>query len=159
VLAEGGWAARGGLGRSWAETLLAAIVVAWQIEQAMKSRKLSKNKMAALMETICAQFDRLLNPRHGDVTIDTLQRAATDASLKNADEMLAKAELATAMNTREHPLGSIQPRAYDGQGEMGPQATRRVAPREPDDWPIAAGPGKLSWSGTLETGPPCCSPL
>ena len=51
-------------------------VIAWQIEQAMKAKKLSKNKMADLMKTSRAQLDRLLDPERGNVTIETLQRAA-----------------------------------------------------------------------------------
>ncbi len=52
-------------------------VIAWQIEQAMADKKLSKNKMAQLMHTSRAQLDRLLDPRKGNVTLETLQRAAT----------------------------------------------------------------------------------
>jgi DNA-binding Xre family transcriptional regulator len=51
-------------------------VIAWQIQQAMKKQKLSKNKMAALMETSRAQLDRLLDPKQGNVTLETLHRAA-----------------------------------------------------------------------------------
>jgi antitoxin HicB len=51
-------------------------VIAWQIQQAMTEKKLSKNKMAQLMHTSRAQLDRLLDP-DGNVTLDTLQRAAT----------------------------------------------------------------------------------
>ena len=51
-------------------------VIAWQIQQAMKAKKISKNKMAALMETSRAQLDRLLDPEQGNVTLDTLHRAA-----------------------------------------------------------------------------------
>jgi antitoxin HicB len=51
-------------------------VVAWQIAQAMKDKKLSKNKMAALMQTSRAQLDRLLDPEQGNVTLETLHRAA-----------------------------------------------------------------------------------
>jgi DNA-binding phage protein len=50
--------------------------VAWQIAQAMKDKKLSKNKMAALMQTSRAQLDRLLDPEQGNVTLETLHRAA-----------------------------------------------------------------------------------
>jgi antitoxin HicB len=50
--------------------------VAWQIQQAMTEKKLSKNKMAQLMHTSRAQLDRLLDS-DGNVTLDTLQRAAT----------------------------------------------------------------------------------
>lgn len=52
-------------------------VIAWQIEQAMKEQALSKHKMAQLMKTSRAQLDRLLDPQSGNVTLETLQRAAT----------------------------------------------------------------------------------
>ncbi len=51
-------------------------VIAWQIQEAMKARKLSKNKMAVMMHTSRAQLDRLLDPAKGNVTLETLQRAA-----------------------------------------------------------------------------------
>ena len=51
-------------------------VIAWQLQKAMKEKKLSKNRMAELMKTSRAQLDRLLDPEHGNVTIETLQRAA-----------------------------------------------------------------------------------
>ena len=51
-------------------------VIAWQIQKAMKEKKLSKNRMADLMHTSRAQLDRLLDPAQGNVTIETLQRAA-----------------------------------------------------------------------------------
>ena len=51
-------------------------VIAWQLQEAMAAQKLSKNKMAALMKTSRAQLDRLLDPKAGNVTIETLQRAA-----------------------------------------------------------------------------------
>jgi transcriptional regulator with XRE-family HTH domain len=52
-------------------------VIALQIEEAMAQKRLSKNKMAVLMKTSRAQLDRLLNPKEGNVTLDTLQRAAS----------------------------------------------------------------------------------
>ena len=51
-------------------------VIAWQVQKAMKEKRLSKNKMAELMKTSRAQLDRLLDPEQGNVTIETLQRAA-----------------------------------------------------------------------------------
>jgi antitoxin HicB len=51
-------------------------VVAWQLAEAMKKQKISKNKMAALLKTSRTQVDRLLNPK-SDITLSTLQRAAT----------------------------------------------------------------------------------
>jgi antitoxin HicB len=52
-------------------------VIAWQLREAMASKKLSKNKMAELMNTSRAQLDRLLDPKAGNVTIESLQRAAS----------------------------------------------------------------------------------
>jgi transcriptional regulator with XRE-family HTH domain len=51
-------------------------VIAWQLEQAMRDRKLSKRRLAELMHTSRTQVDRMLNPADGNVTIETLQRAA-----------------------------------------------------------------------------------
>ncbi len=50
-------------------------VVAWQLDEAMKKQKISKNKMAMLLKTSRTQVDRLLNPKH-DITLGSLQRAA-----------------------------------------------------------------------------------
>jgi len=50
-------------------------VVAWQLAEAMKKRKISKNKMAAMLKTSRTQVDRLLNPKD-DITLSSLQRAA-----------------------------------------------------------------------------------
>ena len=51
-------------------------VIAWQLEQAMKDQKLSKRQLALLMHTSRTQVDRVLDPTDGNVTIETLQRAA-----------------------------------------------------------------------------------
>ncbi len=50
-------------------------VVAWQLAEAMKKRKISKSKMAILVKTSRTQVDRLLDPKN-DVTLSSLQRAA-----------------------------------------------------------------------------------
>jgi phage/plasmid primase-like uncharacterized protein len=50
-------------------------VVAWQLAEAMKKQKISKNKMAALLKTSRTQVDRLLDPKN-DITLKSLQRAA-----------------------------------------------------------------------------------
>ena len=52
-------------------------VIAWQIGKAMADKKLSKNKMAHLMHTSRARLDCLLDPQTGNVTLETLQRAAS----------------------------------------------------------------------------------
>ena len=50
-------------------------VVAWQLAEAMKEEKISKNKMAQLLKTSRTQVGRLLNPEN-DITLSSLQRAA-----------------------------------------------------------------------------------
>jgi plasmid maintenance system antidote protein VapI len=50
-------------------------VVAWQLAQAMKKKKISKARMAALLKTSRTQVDRLLDPKR-DITLSSLQRAA-----------------------------------------------------------------------------------
>jgi predicted transcriptional regulator len=51
-------------------------VIAWQLAEAMRERKLSKSRLALLMCTSRTQVDRVLDPADGNVTIETLQRAA-----------------------------------------------------------------------------------
>ena len=51
-------------------------VVAWQLAEAMRERNLSKNQLAKQMHTSRTQVDRVLDPAAGNVTIETLQRAA-----------------------------------------------------------------------------------
>src|SRR5260370_42436090 len=50
-------------------------VVAWQLAEAMKKNKISKARMATLLNTSRTQVDRLLDPKH-DITLSSLQRAA-----------------------------------------------------------------------------------
>ena len=50
-------------------------VIAWQLAEAMKKKKISKNKMASLLKTSRTQVDRLLDPKN-DITLSSLQRAA-----------------------------------------------------------------------------------
>ena len=50
-------------------------VVAWQLAEAMKEKKISKSKMARLLKTSRTQVDRLLDPKN-DITLGSLQRAA-----------------------------------------------------------------------------------
>ena len=50
-------------------------VVAWQLAEAMKEKKISKNKLAALLKTSRTQVDRILDPKN-DITLGSLQRAA-----------------------------------------------------------------------------------
>ena len=51
-------------------------VIAWQLAQAMEEKKLSKRKLATMMHTSRTQVNRMLDPKDGNVTLATLQRAA-----------------------------------------------------------------------------------
>ena len=58
-----------------AQTQAIKEVVAWQLAKAMKKKKISKARMAALLKTSRTQVDRLLDPKM-DITLSSLQRAA-----------------------------------------------------------------------------------
>jgi antitoxin HicB len=62
--------------RDQTATVAVKRVIAWQLGEEMKRRKLTKTAMADMMATSRAQLDRLLSPTDGNVTIETLQRAA-----------------------------------------------------------------------------------
>jgi antitoxin HicB len=51
-------------------------VLAWQLERAMREQQKSKQVMAKQLHTSRSQLDRLLDPRNGSVTLDTIARAA-----------------------------------------------------------------------------------
>jgi antitoxin HicB len=51
-------------------------VLAWQIDEAMKAQKLTRKGLAERMGTSRSQVARLLDPKDGNVTLLTLQRAA-----------------------------------------------------------------------------------
>jgi antitoxin HicB len=51
-------------------------VLAWQIAEAMKAQGLSQKRLAERMGTSRSQITRLLDPKDGNVTLVTLQRAA-----------------------------------------------------------------------------------
>ena len=53
-------------------------VVAWQLADAMKKKKILKNKMATLLKTSRTQVDRLLSEKD-DLALSSLQRAAAMA--------------------------------------------------------------------------------
>ncbi|NET39562.1 MAG: XRE family transcriptional regulator [Cyanothece sp. SIO1E1] len=52
-------------------------VLAWQLQQEMEQRQLTKTAMAAEMKTSRLQLDRLLDPNNLGVSLETLQRAAS----------------------------------------------------------------------------------
>lgn len=57
-------------------------VIAWQLQEAMAQRGMTKTSMAKQMETTRAQLDRVLNPEDENVTLVTLQRAAAAVGRK-----------------------------------------------------------------------------
>ena len=52
-------------------------VLAWQLEEEMKNKKITKKVMAERMETSRSQLDRLLDPEKTGVSLETMQRAAS----------------------------------------------------------------------------------
>jgi hypothetical protein len=60
------------------EVTTAAIkrVIAWQLAGEMQRKNITKRNLAEAMHTSRAQIDRILDPQKGNVTIETLQRAA-----------------------------------------------------------------------------------
>jgi hypothetical protein len=62
-------------------------VVAWQLAEAMKKQKISKNKMAVLL-TSRTQIDRLLDPKN-DITLSSLQRAAAIVGRRVSIELVS----------------------------------------------------------------------
>ncbi len=62
-------------------------VVAWQLAEAMKKQKISKNKLATLLKTSRTQVDRILDPKN-DITLGSLQRAAAMAGCRATIELV-----------------------------------------------------------------------
>lgn len=51
-------------------------VLAWQIEEAMKGKGMSKASLASKMKTSRSHLDRFLDPDNDKVQLDTIHRAA-----------------------------------------------------------------------------------
>jgi len=62
-------------------------VVALQLAEAMKKRKISKSKMAVLLKTSRTQVDRLLDSKN-DITLSSLQRAAATVGRRVSIELV-----------------------------------------------------------------------
>ena len=52
-------------------------MIAYQIVEEMKNKKLSKTEMANHMKTSRAALERLLDPENASITLITLERAAS----------------------------------------------------------------------------------
>jgi len=59
-----------------AEAIAAKRIIVWQLEQAMKQQKKTKQAMARELHTSRSQLDRLLDPQNTAVTIHTTVRVA-----------------------------------------------------------------------------------
>ncbi|MCL4271214.1 MAG: XRE family transcriptional regulator [Anaerolineales bacterium] len=57
-------------------------VIAYQIAEEMKKKKLSKTEMASRMKTSRAALERLLDPENASITLITLERAASAVGKK-----------------------------------------------------------------------------
>jgi len=64
-------------------------VIAWQLNQAMKEKGISKARMAILLKTSRTQVTRLLDPAN-DITLSTLQRAAALVGRKVRIDLVAE---------------------------------------------------------------------
>ena len=51
-------------------------VIAWQLAEAMKAKKISKAEMARRLKTSRTQVARFLDPENDSVQLDTIQKAA-----------------------------------------------------------------------------------
>jgi len=71
------------------QTQAAAIkrVVAYQIAEEMKKKKLTKTEMASRMKTSRAALERLLDPENASITLFTLERAASALGKKLTVQM------------------------------------------------------------------------
>src|ERR1700759_1729364 len=59
-----------------AETMAIKRVIAWQLQQEMQKKRITKKAMADRLHTSRSQLDRLLDPEYAGVTLGALSRAA-----------------------------------------------------------------------------------
>ena len=72
------------------ETTASAVkrVLAWQLEQAMERKQISKSAMARAMCTSRSQLDRILDPDNDHIRLDTLTAAANVLGLNLRIELI-----------------------------------------------------------------------
>ncbi len=68
--------------RDEVEAVATKRVLAWQLEQAMKKQRKTKQAMAQELQTSRSQLDRLLDPRNTAVTLETITQAAKILGMK-----------------------------------------------------------------------------
>jgi predicted XRE-type DNA-binding protein len=60
-----------------AEAVAMKRVIAWQLQEAMKARRITKKRMATDMKTSRSQIDRLLDPGYVGISLETVSKAAS----------------------------------------------------------------------------------
>ena len=83
-------------------------VIAFQVEQEMKQRGISKSEMAGRMKTSRAALARLLDPTNTSVTLSTLGRAASALGRKLSVQFTEPAPRSSRSRSQQ-PAGA-QPR-------------------------------------------------
>ena len=63
--------------REEVEAVAAKRVIAWQLEEAMRKKRKTKQSLAKELRTSRSQLDRLLDPRNTAVSLKAISRAAT----------------------------------------------------------------------------------
>ena len=63
-------------------------IIAWQLAEAMKARKITKKAMAGRIGTSRSQLDRLLDPENGAVHLQTIAKAARAVGKRLRVEMV-----------------------------------------------------------------------
>ena len=81
-------------------------VLAWQLEQAMEERQMSKSAMAQAMRTSRSQLDRILDPDNDHIRLDTLTAAANVLGLNLRIELVGYPSLPA------EPPGSAHKRRF-----------------------------------------------
>jgi antitoxin HicB len=62
--------------REEVEAVAVKRLISWQLEEAMKAQKKTKQALAKELHTSRSQLDRLLDPQNVAVSLDTITRAA-----------------------------------------------------------------------------------
>ncbi len=62
--------------REEVEAVAVKRVISWQLAEAMRKKKKTKQAMAKELRTSRSQLDRMLDPQNTAVTLDTISRAA-----------------------------------------------------------------------------------
>ena len=112
-----------------AEAAAVKRVLAFQVEQEMKRRQLSKTEMASRMKTSRAAVERLLDPANTSITLATLGRAAAALGKNLSVEFTQSPRRVRPPKPNLATQG--QPRAPGGSRAKFEDALAKVAKRPP----------------------------